>query len=52
LTGRDLIDELQLTPGPLFRKILDGVEEAHMVKQRMTRQEALELARSFLGPRR
>lgn len=50
LTGRDLIDELQLTPGPLFRKILDGVEEAHMVKQRMTRQEALELARSFLGP--
>lgn len=50
LTGRDLIKELHLAPGPLFRKILDGVEEAHMVRQTMTRQEALELARSFLGP--
>lgn len=49
LTGQDLIDELNLEPGPLFRKILDAVEEAHMVKQAMTRKEALELARSFQG---
>lgn len=49
LTGQDLIDELSLVPGPLFAKILAAVEEAHMVKQVMSRKEALELARSFQG---
>jgi poly(A) polymerase len=47
LTGQDLIDELDLEPGPLFKKILDAVEEAHMVEQTMSRKKALELARSF-----
>ncbi len=49
LTGQDLIAELDLVPGPLFKKILNAVEEAHMVKQTMSRKEALQLARSFQG---
>ena len=48
LTGSDLIDEFKLEPGPVFRTILDAVEEAHMEKKVMTRQEALEFARVFL----
>lgn len=48
LTGQDLIDELHLEPGPLFRRILGAVEEAHMEKKVVTRKEALELARTFL----
>lgn len=48
LSGRDLIDELHLEPGPVFRQILDSVEEAQMEKRIATRQEALDLARQFL----
>ncbi|WP_446008611.1 CCA tRNA nucleotidyltransferase [Candidatus Electrothrix sp.] len=46
ITGRDLIEELGLTPGPLFREILDQVEEAHMEHRVSTREEALALAAS------
>ncbi|MCW5210545.1 HD domain-containing protein [Desulfobulbus sp. N3] len=44
ITGRDLIEELSLTPGPLFRAILEQVEEAHMEHRISTRAEALALA--------
>ncbi len=44
ITGKDLIKKLGLTPGPLFREILDQVEEAHMAHQISTRDEALTLA--------
>jgi poly(A) polymerase len=44
ITGRDLINELHLTPGPGFRRILDQVEEAHMEGQIVSRQQALALA--------
>ncbi len=44
ITGNDLINELHLTPGPLFRIILDQVEEACMEQQISTRDEALALA--------
>jgi poly(A) polymerase len=44
ITGRDLIEELSLTPGPLFREILEQVEEAHMEHRISTRAEALALA--------
>jgi poly(A) polymerase len=47
ITGKDLIEKLGLTPGPLFRKILDQVEEAHMAHQVSTCEEALELAASL-----
>ncbi|MCI5167751.1 MAG: HD domain-containing protein [Candidatus Electrothrix sp. GM3_4] len=51
ITGRDLIEELSLTPGPLFRAILDQVEEAHMEHQISTRAEALALATSEVEKR-
>lgn len=44
ITGKDLIEKLGLTPGPLFREILDQVEEAHMEHQISTHAEALMLA--------
>jgi hypothetical protein len=47
LTGRDLIDELGLTPGPRFRKILTAVEEAHMEQKISTRDQALALAAEY-----
>lgn len=46
ITGKDLIDELGLTPGPLFRVLLERVEEAHMEHRISTREEALALASS------
>ncbi|MCL7486670.1 MAG: HD domain-containing protein [Desulfobulbaceae bacterium] len=49
LTGRHLIDELHLAPGPVFREILDAVEEAHMEGEVTTKQEALQFVRTFLG---
>ncbi|MGB5686687.1 MAG: hypothetical protein WBM35_12795, partial [Candidatus Electrothrix sp.] len=51
ITGRDLIEELSLTPGPLFRAILDQVEEAHMEHRISTRAEALALAASVAEKR-
>ena len=44
ITGTDLINELNLSPGPLFRTILDQVEEANMEKTITTRGQALALA--------
>ena len=47
ITGHDLIKQLQLVPGPLFKKILGDVEEAHMEGRISTREEALKLARNI-----
>lgn len=47
LTGRDLIERLQLVPGPLFRKILAAVEEARMEGAVEDADGALQLARSL-----
>ena len=44
LTGHDLINELGLAPSPLFRTILDNVEEAQMEGAVSSRTEALALA--------
>lgn len=44
ITGKDLIDELGLTPGPVFRKILEQVEEAHMAHTISSREQALQIA--------
>ncbi len=46
ITGKDLIEKLHLSPGPLFRKILDQVEEAHIEHRISTHEEALTLAAS------
>jgi len=45
LTGEDLIQELQLTPGPLFKKLLAAVLQAELMGEVTTREEALALAR-------
>ncbi len=47
ITGRDLINELGLEPGPIFRRILGRVEEAQMEHRSMTRAQALALAADF-----
>lgn len=47
LNGHDLIRELGLTPGPLFKKILLEVEEARMEGQCNTREDALALAQQI-----
>jgi poly(A) polymerase len=49
ITGRDLIQELRLVPGPMFRTILEQVEEAQMEHRISTRKEALSLAAEHAG---
>jgi poly(A) polymerase len=48
ITGRDLIEELRLEPGPVFRELLERVEEARMEKSISTREEALAMVRAYL----
>lgn len=48
LTGHDLIAELQLQPGPLFKEILQDVTEAQHLGKVHSHQEALDLARRLL----
>jgi len=48
ITGRDLIHVFGLTPSPLFRKILDLVDDAKLTKIIKNRSEALELIRDVL----
>jgi poly(A) polymerase len=47
ITGKDLIDELKLVPGPLFRTILEQVEEAQMEHTIRARDQALALAKEL-----
>ena len=49
LTGHDLIKILHLTPGPLFKQILDGLLEERAVEPEMTKERALAWAREFVG---
>jgi poly(A) polymerase len=48
ITGRDLIHVFGLTPSPLFRKILDLVDDAKLTKTIKNRSEALELIKDVL----
>jgi len=48
LTGNDLIS-LGLTPGPIFRTILDKVEDAQLDGHIQNKKEALVLARKLAG---
>jgi poly(A) polymerase len=47
LTGLDLIETLHLTPGPLFRRLLDGLMEARATQPGMTKEGALAWAKEF-----
>ncbi len=49
LTGKDLIEVLQLRPGPIFRDILAAVEEARMEGVLTDYAGALQLARSMVA---
>jgi poly(A) polymerase len=49
LTGDDLIKELDLEPGPEFRKLLMAVEEMAWEGQIKSREEALTLVRDLVG---
>ena len=48
ITGHDLIRVFQMTPSPLFKKILGLVDEARLAHTVKTRSEALELVRDYL----
>ena len=49
ITGRDLIDEFGLKPGPRFKKILDQVEEERLSRSDMSRQEAVALVKKLIA---
>ncbi len=51
LNGNDLIRILGLTPSPLFKSILETVENARLADQIHTKQEALDIAKNFLHGR-
>jgi hypothetical protein len=48
ITGYDLIHVFGLTPSPLFKKILDLVDDAKLIHTVKNRSEALELVRNYL----
>ena len=51
ITGRDLIHEFELTPSPLFKSILNLVEEEKLTNKIKSRDEALTLVRDYLHNR-
>ena len=48
ISGQDLIAEFGLNPSPLFKKILDRVEEERLSRRGMTRPEAIKLVRELI----
>jgi poly(A) polymerase len=48
IRGRDLVDEFGLAPGPIFREILDDVEEKRATGILKDRDEALEYIKVWL----
>ncbi|MCK5323810.1 MAG: polynucleotide adenylyltransferase, partial [Desulfobulbaceae bacterium] len=48
LTGHDLKNIFGLKPGPIFGKILSGLEQARVSRQVQTRDDALHWVKSFL----
>jgi len=52
ITGHDLIHVFGLTPSPLFKRILDLVDDAKLTKTIKNRSEALELIRNVLKDER
>jgi poly(A) polymerase len=48
ITGHDLINKFGLRPSPLFKEILNQVEEERLSRSDMTRQEAFDLLRELI----
>ena len=51
VTGRDLIEQFQLEPGPIFGEILDRIDEARGAGEISSREEGLTLAARLLKDR-
>jgi putative nucleotidyltransferase with HDIG domain len=49
INGNDLIKKLKIKPGPIFGKIIQGVEEAQATGKITTKDEALALAKKILA---
>jgi len=52
VSGTDIINELHLSPGPVFRELLEEVEVAQVEGKISTKEEALFLLRSYLQEKR
>lgn len=48
ITGHDLIHTLGLSPSPIFKTILDKIEEARISNEINTKEEALDLAKKII----
>jgi hypothetical protein len=48
ITGHDLINNFGLKPSPLFKKILDRLEEERLSRTDITRQEALAFVKKLI----
>jgi tRNA nucleotidyltransferase/poly(A) polymerase len=49
ITGEDLVSELGLRPSPLFKELLQVVEEERLMRRAFTRADALRLMRRVLA---
>jgi poly(A) polymerase len=49
LNGKDLIKDFGLTPSPAFKQILQALEEEHLARDNLTREQALELVERLLN---
>ena len=52
LNGNDLVKDFGLKPSPKFKQILKAIEEEHLARQNLTREQALELVENLLNDRR
>jgi poly(A) polymerase len=48
LTGTDLQELFSLDPGPIFRTILDGLQQAQVADEVHSRADAIEWVRAFI----
>jgi poly(A) polymerase len=48
ITGHDLIHECGLKPSPLFKQVLRFIEEERLSRKKMTRADALDLAKEYI----
>ena len=52
LNGNDLVKNFGLKPSPKFKQILNAIEEEHLARQDLTREQALKFVENLLKDRR
>jgi poly(A) polymerase len=52
LNGTDLVKNFGLKPSPKFKQILNAIEEEHLARQDLTREQALKFVENLLKDRR